>query len=114
MKNDPKVIREISPNDGMFKGNLEHYFAVGESAIICIQNAMKIANKNVSDIKKILDFPSGYGRVLRNLKARFPNSQITACDINRNAVDFCEKTFVLNPSIQKKKLNKSHLKINMI
>ena len=30
MKNEPKVIREISPNDGMFRGNLEHYFAVGE------------------------------------------------------------------------------------
>ena len=75
MDNNPEVIREISPNDGMFRGNLTHYFGVGESAVKVIQNAMKVANKTVSDVKKILDFPSGYGRVLRSIRANFPDSQ---------------------------------------
>ena len=34
---------------------------------------------------EFLDFPSGYGRVLRFLRAMFPNSDITAAEIDRRA-----------------------------
>jgi len=106
MKDESNVIREISPHDSMFRGNLSHYFMVGESGVASIQNVMKIANKNVKDVKKILDFPSGYGRVLRHLKANFPYSQITACDIDQDAVDFCKKTFGAKPVYSKNEVDK--------
>jgi SAM-dependent methyltransferase len=31
--------------------------------------------------------------VLRSLKAAFPDAKLTACDIDRDGVDFCESTF---------------------
>jgi len=34
---------------------------------------------------------------MRFLKARFPHAQLTACDLNHVAVDFCAKTFAANP-----------------
>jgi SAM-dependent methyltransferase len=42
---------------------------------------------------RILDFGCGHGRVLRALRAEFPNARITACDIDQDAVDFCVRTF---------------------
>ena len=44
-------------------------------------------------VGSILDFPCGYGRVLRFLRAMFPNSDITAADIDSNALDFCRRSF---------------------
>ena len=66
------VIQEISPNDGMYQGgNKDHYFSVGRSALRNIKLAMAAAGKNPTDMKNILDLPSGHGRVLRFLKAFF-------------------------------------------
>ncbi len=88
-----KVIEDISPNDNMFSGNMNKYLYVGETAIKCIRGALDIMNNDTSDIKTILDFGCGYGRVMRTLKAEFPHAQITACDTNKDAIDFCAKTF---------------------
>ncbi len=46
---------------------------------------------------RILDFPSGHGRVLRFLKAKFPKAEITAGDIIHEAVDYCVQTFDAKP-----------------
>ena len=101
------VIREVSPNDVFYKPErASAYFQVGKSAIRSIQIAMDIANKEKSDIKKILDLPSGHGRTLRYLKAYFPNSSLTACDIIRDAVDFCQKTFDAIPVYSEEDVNK--------
>jgi SAM-dependent methyltransferase len=93
----PKVtlIQEISPKDTMFIGNEEHYYGVGSSALRCVQLAMFAANRDSFD--KILDFPCGHGRVLRFLKAAFPNAQFTAADLDQDAVDFCAETFEATP-----------------
>lgn len=84
------VVVDISPNDSMYM-NEEHYFSVGHSALQCIKLAMLAANKESFD--KILDLPCGYGRVLRMLKAAFPNAKLTACDLDRDAVDYCASVF---------------------
>jgi SAM-dependent methyltransferase len=44
-------------------------------------------------VNRILDLPSGYGRVLRWLVAGFPGASITACDTNVRAVEFVSKHF---------------------
>lgn len=88
-----EIDKTISPHDGMFKGNQDHYFFCGLSGINCINNALTMAGKDPSSIKTILDLPSGYGRVLRWIAAAFPEAEITACDLDREAVNFCSSNF---------------------
>ena len=87
---------EISKQDGMFDGNRDHYFAVGQSARYCIEVSMLTAG--IEAFESILDLPCGYGRVLRHLQAAFPGAQLTACDIDRDGVDFCAATFGATPA----------------
>lgn len=79
----------ISPNDTMFGSNpnSSYYFSTGQSALRCIKLAMLGAG--TGEPRRILDLPSGHGRILRALKAAFPQAELTACDINRDGVDFC-------------------------
>jgi SAM-dependent methyltransferase len=85
------VIREISANDGMVGQHPDAYFLWGESALRCIRLAVDAVGKR--EVASILDFPCGHGRVLRNLKAAYPAASLTACDIDRDGVDFCASTF---------------------
>jgi SAM-dependent methyltransferase len=87
----PGVIQKISPHDQMYEGNLEKYLGVGRSALWCIRLALLAAGKH--GVERILDLPCGHGRVLRYLKAAYPDAQLTACDLDRDAVDFCARVF---------------------
>lgn len=84
------VIDTISPNDGMFQGDRHHYFDTGRKAVEEI-------GRVVLDPREILDLPCGHGRVLRHLRAAFPEAHITACDIDTDGVDFCAQTFGASP-----------------
>lgn len=86
-------LRKISPRDTMFRWHeRDRYFSVGRSAAReCIAASMLAAQK--ADAARILDFGCGYGRVLRVLGEEFPGASITASDVDREAVDFCERTF---------------------
>jgi SAM-dependent methyltransferase len=86
------VIETISPNDEMVTPEFpETYFYWGESAVRCIHLAMDAVGK--PSVENILDLPCGHGRVLRTLKFAFPKADLTACDLNRDGVDFCQETF---------------------
>jgi len=86
----------ISPDDGMFDANkMDDYMAVSASAIRCIKSAISMSGR-LEKINRILDLPCGHGRVLRSLKACWPDADITACDIEKEAVDFCVETFGVN------------------
>src|SRR5262249_27461289 len=50
-----------------------------------------------SNVRNILDFGCGFGRVLRVLKQAFPAAELTAADIFKEAIDFCAKTFGAAP-----------------
>lgn len=86
-----KIETLISDNDGMFIGNVDSYMSVGKTAVISIFNS--IICKNTSNINSILDFGCGYGRVGRHIRAMFPDSEITFCDYNDEAIAFCANTF---------------------
>jgi 2-polyprenyl-3-methyl-5-hydroxy-6-metoxy-1,4-benzoquinol methylase len=86
-----QIDKTISPNDGMYQGNQDHYFYVGYSALNCINNALIMTGKDPSKIKNILDLPSGYGRVLRWIATAFSGAEITACDLDVGAVNFCSE-----------------------
>ena len=85
---------EISREDSMFvEGNEDHYFHVGLSALKLISISLSCAQRDKSEIKNILDFPSGWGRELRFIKAYFPDSEITAGEIEEKALRFCRDQF---------------------
>ncbi|MGG5887557.1 methyltransferase [Falsiroseomonas sp. HC035] len=42
--------------------------------------------------QKILDLPCGFGRVTRVLRVRFPHASITACDLDREGVEFARRS----------------------
>jgi SAM-dependent methyltransferase len=85
----------LSPNDEMFAGDFEDYLGVAETAVVQIAHAMAITGG--VECRRILDLPCGHGRVLRALRAVFPNAEIVACDINRDGVDFCAAQFGATP-----------------
>jgi SAM-dependent methyltransferase len=104
------VKEEISALDGMFDGNRDHYFAVGRSALRCIEVAMLAAGKK--ELERILDLPCGFGRVLRHLQSAFPGAQLTACDIIKEGVDFCAATFNAIPAYGQKSPDQIRLEGN--
>lgn len=81
----------------MMMGTPEEYYEWGAAALACIQLAIGIAGK--ARPESILDLPSGYGRVLRFLKAAFPTAALTACDLDEDAVRFCEAVFGAKPVV---------------
>jgi SAM-dependent methyltransferase len=89
------VIEEISPNDAMYAGHREHYFMVGRVAVEWIRIALHAAGRET--VETILDLPCGHGRVLRAIKAAFPEARLAACDIDRDGVDFCADVFGATP-----------------
>jgi SAM-dependent methyltransferase len=91
-----KVSSKIYYRDGMYTSNGAHYFKVGLSAIRCIDEALERAD--LKDVRTILDLPCGSGRVMRFLVHRFPDAEITACELAADTVNFCERTFGAQPA----------------
>ena len=88
-----KVSLRVHCNDGMYMpSGARHYLSVGLSAVRCIEKALEKSNRT-NAVGSILDFPSGYGRVLRFLKAKFPKADITASEIDTSKLDFCKDVF---------------------
>ena len=83
----------LAPGDEMIIDERQ-YFNVGRSALECIDICLRAAQMGVFDVKRILDLPCGHGRVLRYLRAAFPEAEITACDILRDGVDFAPQRLV--------------------
>jgi SAM-dependent methyltransferase len=85
------IIRDIAPHDPMYGYAPDYYFKAGQSALRNIRLAMLAGQ--VEKVDRVLDFACGCGRVLRILKAAFPDADLTACDVQPEAVEFCVNTF---------------------
>jgi SAM-dependent methyltransferase len=82
----------IHPDDGMFKGDLNHYNRVGlQAQEIIITNLLSLDPKF-----KILFLPCGHGRNLRHFLKILPPDQIYASDIVESAVEFMKEDFGVN------------------
>jgi SAM-dependent methyltransferase len=90
-----QVESRISPRDTMYTGDGAHYFKVGLSAMRALEEALRRAN--LTAVGRVLDLPCGHGRVLRFLSRRFPEASFTACDLDRDGVDFCARAFGATP-----------------
>jgi tetratricopeptide (TPR) repeat protein len=85
----------IHPQDEMCSpGREQHYYSVGLDALWNVIQSMMSAG--LSDARRILDFPSGFGRVTRYLRAAFPETQIDVGDIWEAAVTHCAATYRAN------------------
>jgi SAM-dependent methyltransferase len=97
---DPEL-SELNPNRAIASGDLgfradpDGYFRWGWLGLRCVELALQAARKETVD--SILDLPCGHGRVLRALQAKFPEAKLTACDIDRDGVDFCAEVFGATP-----------------
>ena len=90
-----RVVREISPNDLMYTGARDGYFNFGRSGLQCVRRALQLTGRD--NVSALLDLPSGHGRVLRFLKAAWPEAEVVACDLDRDGVDFCAATLGARP-----------------
>ena len=86
----------IHPQDNMCSpGGEQHYYAVGLDALWNIILSMMSAG--LAEAHQILDFPSGFGRVTRYLRAAFPEARVDVGDIWDAAVAHCAATYRANP-----------------
>ena len=102
-----EVIGDVSPRDGMHTYAPTLYAEAGQTGLRMIRLAMLVAS--VPRAGKLLDFASGAGRVLRYLKAGFPQAAITACDVRPQDIDFCVKTFGVNGIVSNREPEKIEL-----
>ena len=102
-----KASSHIYPGDGMYHGDGGHYFRVGLSAIRCIDEAL--ARADLKEVRTILDLPCGSGRVMRFLRQRFSDAEITACDLRAGPVQFCVRTFGAEPAFSSLNLDEVSL-----
>jgi len=90
------VFPGISPEEQMFiHGHERHYFSVGFSGLLSIIQTLSCARRNRDEIRAILDFASGGGRVLRFIKAYFPEAEITAAEIDTNLLRFLQENLAV-------------------
>lgn len=88
----PALATRISPGDAMYEGlNALSYFAVGADALSLIRQSLLLAG--TGEPQAVLDLPCGHGRVLRWMKAEWPAARLVACDLDRSAVDWCERAY---------------------
>ena len=96
----PRLDVTVAANDNMqFGGTLRTYFEVGADALRCIEDGLGAAK--VTEVRRVLDLPSGYGRVLRHLRRRWPAAAITAMDVLPDAVSFCARRFAARPVVSR-------------
>ena len=105
-----KVLLKTHKSDGMYVPfNAQHYILVGLSAVKCIDSALEFLTGK-KEVRSILDFPCGYGRVLRFLRAKYPEADITGGECEKDALNFCQRAFSITPLVSVPDFKKIHLK----
>jgi len=96
---EPLINKTISPKDALYpvykKDNAEqNYFVSGLRQLASFDHLLhQYRGKRLAQCRSIVDFACHYGRVLRCLRAALPSGNLYACDIDREAVEFCVKEF---------------------
>ncbi len=109
-----EVDRTLNPHDREWSGNepwqVQHYFDIGDDALSIIVAAL-MTNKRPLP-RTILDFPSGSGRVTRQLRAFFPDAEIWACDVDPEHLRFCAEHFRARTTLSQHALAKVRFEVD--
>lgn len=93
------ISEEIAACDDMFQpgvqGAMEHYMALGRSAIEIILAAMLATGRD--GFSTVLDLPCGGGRVTRHLRAFLPESTVFVADLADDKERFVVNAFGAQP-----------------
>ena len=92
------VSAEISACDQMYEGSKEHYFGVGQSAVACIEAALR-HRARLADSPDSRPAERARARLASPAWQRFPDAEITACDLDRDGVDFCHRHLGATPVV---------------
>lgn len=110
---DELTAQQINPTvadqDEMSQGGEVHYFETGLSALKNIAAVVTGMGKDRNQIEHVLDFPCGYGRVMRYTKAYFPNAEFYGSEIEQRYLDYCEKTFNTKVFLSKDKFEEINI-----
>jgi SAM-dependent methyltransferase len=83
------VSRIISPHDTMLDtGGLDAYFDIGKGALAHCKGALAGQLPG-----RILDYPCGYGRVMRWFRHEWPNAEIFGVETDGKCLDFVKENF---------------------
>lgn len=85
------VNTEIHPKDSMHHKSESQYFAVGASGLEAVEWGLGLVNKPDADVRRVLHYASGYGRVARWLMARF-DASLVAVDADPKAIEALKET----------------------
>lgn len=88
-----ELIRTIHPADDMYNKSVTEsdYWGVGKAGLSVIASALSLSR--LRQVRRVLDFGCGHGRVARHLHAFFPKATLFFCDIDETASQFCAETF---------------------
>lgn len=90
------VSTRVSPLDDMLDhGTLHIYFDIGASAMGEIEVGLNAAG--APPPSSVLDLPSGFGRVMRHMRAKWPRAQLSAMDLQHEGPRFCASEFGATP-----------------
>lgn len=88
-------------NDFMFKDDspagVEIYRTRALNVISLIDRSLEAAGRNMTEIRRWLDFGCGYGRVLRWLVQWVDPDRVYASDVIKEGVEFCASEFGVHP-----------------
>lgn len=79
--------------------SLQRYAEVGRSAMANIDASLQSTGRDSTFLRRVLDFPCGYGRVLRHMRVAWPHVRLTAADLDPRGVGFCAEEFGATPLI---------------
>jgi SAM-dependent methyltransferase len=97
----PEIPGRIHVNDLMLRSSapadVAHYRSDALSGLENLEASLRMTNRSWCDVRSLLDFPSGYGRLTRWLVTRVDCQRVTAGDVDPEAVRFCATEFGVRP-----------------
>src|SRR5438132_186923 len=92
-RNIPGIPGKVHFNDFMLNStqprDVAQYTELADIVVEQLEAALKSAGKKWGDVRSVLEFGCGYGRITRALLKRIEPSKVTVCDVIAAGAAFC-------------------------
>lgn len=96
-RNIPGISGRVHFNDFMLDSNdaadVEHYARGGYETVTQLESALAAGGRRWADVRSVLEFGCGYGRITRALVQKIDPSKVTVCDVIEEGPKFCVQEF---------------------